>query len=270
MTTGHGEPDPEAVCLRRPGAHRQRRLPRPPLSARLDQTSADAPAPGAAPAGRRPRARGRRSDAPSHDHHEPGEGNGNGAVPALPPPPYAIALTAGGKVLRFALRPAGRGFDPQRPAGRPARPGVQGRSGRRSRGDRWIRKRLSGHPSARVLIFPVTEANVVGGAARGVNAIRLDSKDRVIGFVLANKKREGLTVRTNRGPPRSCGPPSTRSPRAAARATPSSSAARSTPSSPPRPSRSRALEEVGEGGGARNDAEDSPDQKSPVTGNGGD
>ena len=30
-------------------------------------------------------------------------------------------------------------------------------------------------------------------------AIRLDDKDRVIGFVLANKKREGLTVRTNRG-----------------------------------------------------------------------
>ena len=45
----------------------------------------------------------------------------------------------------------------------------------------------------------MTEANVVGGAARGVNAIRLESKDRVIGFVLANKKREGLTVRTNRG-----------------------------------------------------------------------
>ena len=53
--------------------------------------------------------------------------------------------------------------------------------------------------SARVLIFPVTEANIVAGAARGVNAIRLDAKDRVIGFVLANKKREGLTVRTNRG-----------------------------------------------------------------------
>jgi DNA gyrase subunit A len=53
--------------------------------------------------------------------------------------------------------------------------------------------------SARVLIFPVTEANVVGGAARGVNAIRLDPKDCVIGFVLANKKRQGLTVRTNRG-----------------------------------------------------------------------
>ncbi len=30
-------------------------------------------------------------------------------------------------------------------------------------------------------------------------AIRLDTKDRVLGFLLANKKREGLTVRTNRG-----------------------------------------------------------------------
>ena len=53
--------------------------------------------------------------------------------------------------------------------------------------------------SARVLIFPVTEANVVAGAARGVAAIKLEPKDRVIGFMLANKKREGLTVRTNRG-----------------------------------------------------------------------
>jgi DNA gyrase subunit A len=32
-----------------------------------------------------------------------------------------------------------------------------------------------------------------------VNAIKLDAKDRVIGFVLTHKKREGLTVRTNRG-----------------------------------------------------------------------
>ena len=37
-----------------------------------------------------------------------------------------------------------------------------------------------------MLIFPVTESNIVAGAARGVTAIRLDSKDRVIGFLLAN------------------------------------------------------------------------------------
>ena len=53
--------------------------------------------------------------------------------------------------------------------------------------------------SARVLIFPVTEANVVAGAAKGVTAIKLDPKDRVLGFTLANRMREGLTVQTSRG-----------------------------------------------------------------------
>ena len=32
-----------------------------------------------------------------------------------------------------------------------------------------------------------------------MNAIKLDPKDRVLGFALADKMREGLTVRTNRG-----------------------------------------------------------------------
>jgi DNA gyrase subunit A len=45
----------------------------------------------------------------------------------------------------------------------------------------------------------VTEANVVAGPAKGVTAIKLDAKDRVLGFSLANKVREGLTVRTSRG-----------------------------------------------------------------------
>ncbi len=52
---------------------------------------------------------------------------------------------------------------------------------------------------ARVLIFPVTEANVVSGAAKGVTGIKLDAKDRVLGFALASKMREGLTVQTSRG-----------------------------------------------------------------------
>ena len=37
--------------------------------------------------------------------HGNGNGNGEGSPPSLPPPPYGIALTAGGKVLRFALAP---------------------------------------------------------------------------------------------------------------------------------------------------------------------
>jgi DNA gyrase subunit A len=128
-----------------------------------------------------------------------GHANGNGASPALPAPPYAIALTAGGKVLRFSLA---------------ALAAVSTRKGRIvARLDPTFKNDLVvgveatdgsenvclATRSARVLIFPVTEANVVASAARGVNAIKLEAKDRVIGFVLANKKREGLTVRTNRG-----------------------------------------------------------------------
>jgi DNA gyrase subunit A len=139
-------------------------------------------------------------DGPDPRSHDPrSEANGNGALPALPPPPYAVALTAGGKVLRFALAPLaavstrkGRlvvRLDPS--VVRDLVVGVEATHGSENI--------CLATRSARVLIFPVTEANIVAGAARGVNAIRLESKDRVIGFVLANKKREGLTVRTNRG-----------------------------------------------------------------------
>jgi DNA gyrase subunit A len=135
--------------------------------------------------------------------HANGDGHpsGNGEVdgPALTPPPYGIALTAGGKTLRFSLASfaavstrKGRivvrldpGFKDDRVVGVFATDGSE---------NVCLATR-----SARVLIFPVTEANIVAGAARGVVAIRLEPKDRVIGFVLANKKREGLTVRTNRG-----------------------------------------------------------------------
>ncbi|HEV3166892.1 MAG TPA: DNA gyrase C-terminal beta-propeller domain-containing protein, partial [Isosphaeraceae bacterium] len=124
--------------------------------------------------------------------------NGNGSA-ALPPPPYGVALTAGGKVLRFALAPLAP---------------VSTRKGRAvvrldaSFADDVV---VSVEPTdgtenvclatrlARVLIFPVAEANVVSGAAKGVAAIKLEPKDRVLGFALANKMREGLTARTNRG-----------------------------------------------------------------------
>ncbi len=44
--------------------------------------------------------------------------------------------------------------------------------------------------SARVLIFRVSEANVVGSAAKRVTAVKLDAKDAVIGFALANKMQK--------------------------------------------------------------------------------
>ena len=196
MTTGHGEPiqkqfafeDQEHIvgvichdprCLPDASKHPQTgpRLIQRLLGGDLDEFSAD-------------------SQGHGNGHAGAGE---NGATGSLPPPPYAVALTAGGKVLRFALAPLA---------------GVSTRKGRlvvrldpSCKGDLVVGVEATDGSenvclatrSARVLIFPVIEANIVGGAARGVNAIRLDAKDRVIGFVLANRKREGLTVRTNRG-----------------------------------------------------------------------
>ncbi len=117
----------------------------------------------------------------------------------MPLPPYAIALTAGGKVLRFALS---------------AHSGVSTKKGRSVvrldaslSGDKVVGVETTDGSenvclatrSARVLIFPVSDVNVVAGAAKGVTAVKIDSTDAVIGFALANRMREGLTVRTNRG-----------------------------------------------------------------------
>jgi DNA gyrase subunit A len=193
-----------------------------------------------------------------------GGAGGNGAVASLPPPPYAIALTAGGKVLRFALAPLAA---------------VSTRKGRLVvrldpswNGDLVVGVEATDGSenvclatrSARVLIFPVTEANIVAGAARGVNAIRLDPKDRVIGFVLANKKREGLTVRTNRGATQIVRatkyPVSSRGGKGYAILQRGSLEAVVPHEAEPIPS----LEEVGEGAAARSDADDIPDQKPPA------
>ena len=201
LTTGHGEPiqkqfafeDQEHIvgvvchdprCLPDPGKHPQ--TP-PRLVQRLFDVDADADA---------------GDEDATHANgqgHESGNGNGNGAAPALPAAPYAVAVSAGGKVLRFSLASLAA---------------VSTRKGRivtrldpTFKGDVVVGVEATDGSenvclatrSARVLIFPVTEANVVGGAARGVTAIKLDAKDRVIGFVLATRKREGLTVRTSRG-----------------------------------------------------------------------
>jgi DNA gyrase subunit A len=125
--------------------------------------------------------------------------NGDGPSDGVPPGPYAVAMTAGGKVLRFPLA---------------MHAPVSNRKGRiymrldpAFRDDKAVGVEVTdGHEtvclatrSARVLIFPVSEANVVAGAAKGVTGIKLKTGDQVIGFALAGKKREGLTVRTTRG-----------------------------------------------------------------------
>ena len=137
-------------------------------------------------------------DDAEHDHGPAGR-NGNGDVAALPPPPYAIAVTAGGKVLRFALAPLAAVSTRKGRLVVRLDPGFKGDLVVGVEATDGSENVCLATRAARVLIFPVTEANIVAGAARGVTAIRLDAKDRVLGFLLANKKREGLTVRTNRG-----------------------------------------------------------------------
>jgi DNA gyrase subunit A len=125
--------------------------------------------------------------------------NGDGPTSGLPLPPYAIALTSAGKVLRFALS---------------AHSGVSTRKGRSVvrldpmvADDKVVGVEATDGTenvclatrNARVLIFPVADVNVVASTAKGVIAVKLDAKDAVIGFALANKMREGLTVKTNRG-----------------------------------------------------------------------
>jgi DNA gyrase subunit A len=139
----------------------------------------------------------KRRNGKSHDQSN-GHPNGNGED-APPPPPYAVALTASGKCLRFPLAPLAalstrKGRQVVRLDAAFANDLVIGVEVSDSTENVCLATRC-----ARVLIFPVTEINVVSGAAKGVLAVKLEKNDRVLGFTLAGKVREGLRVRTSRG-----------------------------------------------------------------------
>ena len=133
------------------------------------------------------------------DDAQAGEPGGDGAS-APPPPPYGVAVSAGGKAVRFSIAAFAA------PSNRKGRQYMRPDSGN-FEGDEIIglfasagRENLClATVNARVIIFPVWEIPVVGGAAKGVLAIKLAFGDRVLGFVLADKKREGLTVKSSRG-----------------------------------------------------------------------
>ncbi len=125
--------------------------------------------------------------------------NGHDEGKGEPTPPYAVALSAGGKAIRFSIAAhqavstkKGRAFmrlDPDDPEDRVLR--VEASDG----GENLCLATAK----ARVLIFPVDQIKLVSGAGRGVLAIKLDTGDRVLGFAMAEKLREGLQVRTSRG-----------------------------------------------------------------------
>ena len=105
LTTGHGEPFQQGLRPRRRRAPRRRRLPRPPLPPRV-----------------RARRSGPRPCSPCSAASS-ARLNGDGQRPnGVAPGPYAVTLTAGGKVLRFPLAThapvsnrKGRLVDPPRP-----------------------------------------------------------------------------------------------------------------------------------------------------------
>ena len=189
LTTGHGEPI-QAHFAFEDREHLVGVLCHDPRC--LPDVSVDSPAP-PAPCPFRPSC--------STASRSTARRNGNGhAAPVLPPAALRDRADGRGQGPAICDGPPGGGLDQERPRDRPPRPGLQGR--RRS----WASSRPTGRRTfawrrnrRACLIFPVAEANVVGGAAKGVTAIKLDAKDRVLGFTLANKMREGLQTRTSRG-----------------------------------------------------------------------
>ena len=115
-----------------------------------------------------------------------------------PVPPYAVAMTRGGRCLRISVA----GF---------AEPStVNGRLFMRTEPsfaeDRVTQVWVSDGKETvavvtrkgRALLFAVGEINVVAGAGKGVMATKLDEGDSLLGFALLGV-REGIEVETNKG-----------------------------------------------------------------------
>lgn len=186
LTTGHGEPvqrhfsfeDGEhvidVIC------HDPRCLPTPAKDVKNAGRPAQPLLPGVTPNG---------------DGHD-GEANGNPTAPAAP---FGLAITAGGKILRFSL------------AAHATVSNKKGRAVMRLDSSYPNDQVLAVRPTdgsetvsvitqlARLLVFPIGEVNVVSGVAKGVTAIRLGPKDRVLGIALTRGDSGKFRVRTSRG-----------------------------------------------------------------------
>ncbi len=116
-----------------------------------------------------------------------------------PKPPYAVALSRGGRTLRFSVDGH---REPSTVKGRffmrldSKFPGDAVLAVRVARGDEVVSLATK---QGRGLLFPVDEINVLAGAGKGVMAIKLSKDDHVIGFALATHRMDGLAVVTSRG-----------------------------------------------------------------------
>jgi DNA gyrase subunit A len=111
-------------------------------------------------------------------------------------PPYAVVLTQGGKAVRFSVSTH---FEPSTKNGRRyiGLPGGDEALGVfYSFGNEHVALATE---RGRAMLFSVLEIPPKSSAVRGVNAIKLDRDDKILGFTLTQKKRQGLTVWTSRG-----------------------------------------------------------------------
>lgn len=111
-------------------------------------------------------------------------------------PPYGVAMTVFGRVLRFSLS---------------SHTEVSQRTGRRyaklDTGDRVLNvEPAAGHEWACVathlgnaLAFPIAEANLLRSAGKGVTGIKLKEGDSVLAFGLVENRGEGVLVTGSRG-----------------------------------------------------------------------
>jgi DNA gyrase subunit A len=114
-----------------------------------------------------------------------------------PPPPWAVAMTVGGRVLRFPTRPheevstrAGRRY-----ARLDDGDAVLAVWPQRTEGDRVCVASKGGRAS----VFPASEVGVLRAAGKGVTGIKLKADDSVVAFELASGPMEGPIVVTSFG-----------------------------------------------------------------------
>jgi len=114
-----------------------------------------------------------------------------------PKPPYAFAVSRRGKCLRFALD-AYR--DPSNRAGRTFMR-LSGVDDGVTQVEMTVGDEIVSLASqkGRYLLYPLAEVNVLSGAGKGVNAIKLDRDDYTLGYKLVTNRMDGLEVETTRG-----------------------------------------------------------------------
>ena len=112
-------------------------------------------------------------------------------------PPYGIAITHKGRVIRFSLKnyalpsnKSGRKY--MKPDGGDDFIAFVDVAG----GDEWVTLVTQ---STRALSFLVSEITLVRGAGKGVTSAKLDSGDRILAFKVSSKANDGLEVETSRG-----------------------------------------------------------------------